>query len=92
MVEYPENILTIKGYTDSTGSDKVNQVLSEQRAAAVKNQLVKNGIPGAVVSTVGMGPSNPVAENKTETGRKQNRRVEIEVTVDESKVPKTTVK
>lgn len=92
MKKYPENVLTIKGYTDSTGSDKVNQVLSEQRAAAVKNQLVKNGIPGAVVSTVGMGPSNPVAENKTATGRKQNRRVEIEVTVDESKVPKTSVK
>lgn len=92
MKKYPENILTIKGYTDSTGSDKVNQVLSENRAAAVKNQLVKNGIPVSAVSTLGMGPANPVAENKTEVGRKQNRRVEIEVTVDESKIPKSSVK
>ncbi len=88
MKKYPENVLTIKGYTDSTGSDKVNQVLSQQRAAAVKNQLVKNGIPNESVSTVGLGPANPISENKTEAGRKQNRRVEIEVTVDESKIPK----
>ena len=92
MKKYPENILTIKGYTDSTGSEKTNQVLSQKRAEAVKLQLVKNGIPLASVSTLGMGPANPVAENKTEVGRKLNRRVEIEVTVDESKIPKKVTK
>lgn len=92
MKKYPENVLTIKGFTDSTGSEKTNQMLSEERAAAVRNELVKNGIPSTVVSTVGLGESNPVADNKTEVGRKQNRRVEIEVTVDESKIPKSTVK
>ncbi|MEQ1721950.1 MAG: OmpA family protein [Pseudobdellovibrio sp.] len=88
MKKYPENVLTIKGYTDSTGTAKVNEELSQKRAEAVKSQLVNNGIPVAVVSTSGMGPASPVGDNKTATGRKQNRRVEIEVTVDESKVPK----
>lgn len=89
MKKYPENVLTIKGYTDNTGSAKINETLSEKRAKAVKNHLVDNGIPATVVSTVGLGPSNPVADNSSAIGRKQNRRVEIEVTVDESKVPKT---
>lgn len=88
MKKYPENVLTIKGYTDSTGSAKTNEALSQQRAMAVKNQLVANGLPAGVITTMGMGPSNPVADNSTEAGRQQNRRVEVEVTVDESKVPK----
>lgn len=88
MKKYPENVLSIKGYTDSTGTAKINEELSLKRADAVKSHLVANGIPLAVVSAAGMGPSNPVGDNKTEAGRKQNRRVEIEVTVDESKVPK----
>lgn len=92
MKKYPENILTIKGYTDSTGPDSLNQSLSESRAETVRRQLVQNGIPSTVVTTVGMGESNPVAENETATGRQKNRRVEIEVTVDESKIPKSTVK
>jgi outer membrane protein OmpA-like peptidoglycan-associated protein len=87
MKKYPENVLAIKGYTDNTGSNKINETLSQKRATAVKNQLVSNGIPVSVVSTQGLGPSNPVADNSTAEGRKQNRRVEIEVTVDETKVP-----
>lgn len=92
MKKYPENVLTIKGYTDSTGPDSFNQELSESRAETVRRQLVQNGIPSTVVSTVGMGESNPVAENETASGRQKNRRVEIEVTVDETKIPKSTVK
>ncbi|MES2964125.1 MAG: OmpA family protein [Bdellovibrionota bacterium] len=88
MKKYPENVLTVKGYTDNTGTDKVNIPLSEKRAAAVKAALTANGLPNATVSSVGMGPQNPVAENSSATGRQQNRRVEIEVTVDESKLPK----
>lgn len=90
MKKYPENVLTIKGYTDTTGSDAVNTPLSQRRADSVKSFLVTGGLPSTTISTVGMGSSLPVAENKTETGRKQNRRVEVEVTVDESKVPKQT--
>lgn len=88
MKNYPENVLTINGYTDSTGTAKTNETLSQKRAEAVKAQLVTNGLPMATIATMGMGPANPVADNKTNAGRQQNRRVEIVVTVDESKAPK----
>ncbi len=88
MKKYPENVLMIKGYTDNTGSEKTNEALSQKRAEAVKTHLTSQGFPANVVSTQGMGPSNPVADNSSADGRKQNRRVEIEVSVDESKVPK----
>lgn len=88
MKKYPENILTIKGFTDDTGSSKINQKLSLDRAVAVKRELVKDGLPENVISTIGLGPSYPIATNESAYGRSQNRRVEIEVTVDESKVPK----
>lgn len=89
LKKYPENILTIRGYTDSTGSTKVNEDLSQKRAAAVRERFVTNGIPADTVSVVGMGPKNPLASNDNAQGRSQNRRVEIEITVDESKVPKS---
>jgi outer membrane protein OmpA-like peptidoglycan-associated protein len=88
MKKYPENILTIKGYTDSTGSDAINTPLSQRRAEAVKVYLVNGGLPSNTISTLGMGSAQPISDNKTEAGRKQNRRVEVEVTIDESKVPK----
>lgn len=88
MKKYPENVLTIKGYTDSTGSDKTNKPLSEKRAKAVRDALVSNGIPEATVSFVGMGSENPVDQGKSKDALSKNRRVEIEITVDESKVPK----
>lgn len=89
MKKYPENVLNIKGYTDSTGSEKINREISEKRAEAVKYQLVMGGVPADTIQVHGMGPANPISENKSEAGRKQNRRVEIEITVDESKVPKS---
>ena len=88
MKKYPENVLVIKGYTDNTGSDKTNETLSQKRAEAVKSHLIAEGMPKTVITTEGLGPANPVADNKSADGRKQNRRVEIEVSVDESKVPK----
>lgn len=88
MKKYPENVLTVNGYTDNTGSQKVNEELSKKRAEAVKSALVSNGMPADTISTQGMGPENPVADNKTADGRMKNRRVEIQVTVDESKIPK----
>ncbi len=87
MKKYPENVLTIKGYTDNTGSTSVNDSLSKKRAESVKTYLSASGMPQATISTVGMGAQNPIAENTTVEGRKQNRRVEIEVIADESKVP-----
>lgn len=88
MKKYPENILTVKGHTDNTGSASTNETLSQKRAEAVKSQLLASGMPAPVVSTMGLGPSQPIADNTSKEGRQQNRRVEIEVTVDESKVPK----
>lgn len=88
LKKYPENVLTIRGYTDNTGSAKVNEKLSYQRAAAVRDRFVANGIPANTITVIGMGPKNPVAPNTTAEGRAKNRRVEIEITVDESKVPK----
>ncbi len=88
MKKYPENVLTVKGHTDNTGSATINETLSQRRAEAVKSQLVASGLPSTAMSTVGLGPAQPVADNSSKEGRQQNRRVEIEVTVDESKVPK----
>lgn len=88
MKKYPENVLTINGYTDNTGSSRINETLSENRAKAVKTELVAAGLPESVISTNGKGPGNPIGDNNTVDGRKQNRRVEIEVTIDESKIPK----
>ncbi len=88
MKKYPENVLTVKGYTDNTGSAAINEKLSNERAQSVRTQLVQSGIPQSVVSTLGLGPSSPIGDNATAAGRSQNRRVEIEVTVDESKIPK----
>jgi outer membrane protein OmpA-like peptidoglycan-associated protein len=87
LKKYPENVITIKGYTDNTGSEATNAALSERRAESVKNQLVAGGVPSNTISVVGMGPANPVAENTTKEGRMQNRRVEVEITADPSKVP-----
>ena len=87
MKKYPENVLTIKGYTDAVGSTQSNEALSKKRAAAVKETLVAYQLPATTIATEGMGEAAPVGDNKTDLGRKQNRRVEIEVTVDETKVP-----
>ncbi|HXH73427.1 MAG TPA: OmpA family protein [Bacteriovoracaceae bacterium] len=91
MKKYPENVLMVKGFTDNTGTSVINEELSQNRAEAVKKMLVQDGLPESVISIQGLGPSSPIADNKTADGRKQNRRVEIEVTVDESKVPKKKV-
>ena len=88
MKKYPENVLTVKGYTDKTGSVKVNNPLSGQRAEAVKNALVADGIPAGTVTAQGMGAENPVDIGSSKQALAKNRRVEIEITVDESKIPK----
>ncbi len=70
--------VSIEGHTDSIGTDKYNQALSERRAAAVKAYLVKPGVANdQQVKSVGYGESKPIADNKTKEGRFENRRVEI---------------
>ncbi|MBU0968968.1 MAG: OmpA family protein [Proteobacteria bacterium] len=69
--------LTIEGHTDAVGSEDRNQTLSQQRAEAVKAYLVDGGVDAARLATTGFGESKPVADNATELGRAQNRRVEL---------------
>jgi outer membrane protein OmpA-like peptidoglycan-associated protein len=69
--------LTIEGHTDSTGTALHNRTLSEQRANSVREYLVGKSVAAGRLSTVGFGQANPVADNATELGRAQNRRVEL---------------
>ncbi len=79
LVEYPKTSLVIEGYTDSTGSDSTNQVLSERRAEAVRQYLLQQGVaPGRAVAR-GLGERFPICSNETASGRACNRRVEINI-------------
>ena len=69
----------IEGYTDSQGDRAHNQKLSEKRAAAVKTYLVGKGIDGGRLTSKGFGQDHPVADNTTDDGRHQNRRVEFKI-------------
>lgn len=71
--------ITIVGHTDSTGADSYNQQLSERRANSVRDYLGSKGVDPALMSTMGMGESQPIADNGTRDGRAQNRRVEITI-------------
>lgn len=77
MTTYPDRVVLIEGFTDSTGSDAHNQDLSMRRAEAVRNSLVRQGIASQRLSTLGHGEAKPVATNDTASGRQMNRRVEI---------------
>jgi NitT/TauT family transport system substrate-binding protein len=81
MTSFGNTILRVEGNTDNTGSPTSNMSLSERRALAVKNYIVKNfpNIPPSRFQTIGRGQTNPIAENTTESGRQQNRRTDIKV-------------
>lgn len=72
--------LLVEGHTDSRGSDQDNQSLSKKRAEAVRTFMVSRGIEADKITAEGIGEARPVADNKTEEGRANNRRVEIVVT------------
>ena len=69
--------IEVQGYTDAKGSDEYNLQLSERRANAVRERLVSQGIAANRISTKGFGKADPVADNGTDGGRAQNRRVVI---------------
>jgi outer membrane protein OmpA-like peptidoglycan-associated protein len=77
---YPNAQVQLVGHTDNTGSPTTNQTLSLDRANAVKETLVAQGVAADRISTAGYGQDRPVASNDTEAGRAQNRRLELNVT------------
>jgi outer membrane protein OmpA-like peptidoglycan-associated protein len=77
--QYPQADFAIEGHTDSVGSKKTNQALSERRANAVRDYLIANGISAARLTASGYGEDNPIASNSTRAGRAENRRVEVKL-------------
>jgi OOP family OmpA-OmpF porin len=76
--KYPNTNVKIEGHTDSMGTEQYNQILSEERAGSVRNYLVQKGAAQrANISTVGYGELRPLADNRTDEGRAENRRVDI---------------
>jgi outer membrane protein OmpA-like peptidoglycan-associated protein len=80
LQKYPNSLVDVMGHTDSTGSDAHNLDLSRRRAESVANYLTSRGVSRARLETIGYGEQYPVADNTTEQGRAQNRRVEIRIT------------
>jgi outer membrane protein OmpA-like peptidoglycan-associated protein len=79
LKEFPDSTVQVIGHTDSTGSTAFNQTLSVNRANAVVVYLTAQSIDPQRVHALGMGPSQPVADNSTVDGRAKNRRVEIKI-------------
>lgn len=77
LLAHPGLKLAIEGHTDSTGSEDFNMKLSSQRADTVRQYLISQGLSPDSITSQGLGMANPVADNNTADGRKQNRRVEI---------------
>jgi len=80
MRDYPNIAIRIEGHTDSAGSDEYNLKLSQQRAAAVLDYLVSQGLDAKRMGSVGLGETQPIDTNRTTDGRANNRRVEFHIT------------
>lgn len=82
LLAYPGLKLQVEGYTDNIGSDEYNQKLSEERADGVRDYLVSQGVSDANITAQGFGKTHFVADNSTNAGRAQNRRVQLVVSGD----------
>jgi outer membrane protein OmpA-like peptidoglycan-associated protein len=78
--DYPKITIRIEGHTDSDGSDAYNLKLSQQRAAAVLDYLIAQGLDAKRMGSVGLGETRPIDTNRTSSGRANNRRVEFHIT------------
>lgn len=85
--KYPERTVSVEGHTDDVGSVEMNQTLSQNRANSVRSYLVQQGIRPARLAASGMGETRPIANNLSESGRQQNRRVEVVIENPISEVP-----
>ena len=77
--EFEKTVVSVRGHTDASGSERANLTLSERRALAVARFLIDHGVDRRRLVVVGLGQLNPVASNETEEGRERNRRVEVHI-------------
>lgn len=80
LIKKPNYGLRIDGHTDNVGADDKNMILSQKRATAVRNYLVKKGVDDTKLESFGYGETMPIADNSTASGRQKNRRVEMKIT------------
>ena len=83
LKKYDDTNILIEGHTDITGTREYNMTLSDKRAESVADFLNDLGVAGKRVTTAGYGPDQPVADNDSEYGRQQNRRVEVAIFANE---------
>ena len=81
--KYDDTNILVEGDTDNTGTEEYNLQLSERRAQSVASFLIGLSVTGSRIATVGLGESNPIAENDSDYGRQQNRRVEVAIFANE---------
>jgi outer membrane protein OmpA-like peptidoglycan-associated protein len=86
MQKYPDTNILIEGHTDNTGSDAVNQPLSEKRASAVSKYLASQGVAAGRLTTKGYGSTQPKVANDTKENQAKNRRVELAITANDKMV------
>ncbi|WP_232341677.1 OmpA family protein [Hymenobacter ginkgonis] len=83
LQKYPDTNVLVEGHTDNTGTDAINQPLSENRAQSVASSLTAQGVATSRISTKGYGSTQPVADNSTVEGKQANRRVEVAIYANE---------
>ena len=83
LQKYADTKVVIEGHTDNSGSDAINQPLSQRRAQAVANSLTASGVDASRVTATGYGSTQPVADNTSAEGKAKNRRVEVAIFADE---------
>jgi outer membrane protein OmpA-like peptidoglycan-associated protein len=83
LQKYPDTNVLIEGHTDNSGTDAINQPLSERRAQAVANSAIAKGVASSRITSTGYGSTQPVADNSTAEGKQANRRVEIAIYANE---------
>ena len=84
LKKYSDTEILIIGHTDATGSDAYNQDLSQRRALSAANYIVAQGVPNTRLRTTGRGELEPIEPNETDSGRAQNRRVEVVIVAGEA--------
>lgn len=86
LKQFPDSDITVVGFTDNTGSQAVNDKLSQERAQSVVDYLEQQGVAADRLKAVGKGWNDPIASNSTAEGRAQNRRVEIYITASQKAI------